>query len=350
MVLFLTQYSGYYGIKRNGYEMIGNYEYPLNYEDTGAIDSGGRIIQRAKASVLMLPVHNDDSSKFKLLGHSNNNYGSEYNVEIEEYSFDSSVNYGEEVNAHGVNELVNVNFVNADSNYSDLVPTDSCQFIGDIANGVPKGNSVKVPFGNRWDAKLNDIYCNLNGSLLITHVRKGYIQENINNYISGVFLNGLYNTRFLNKSKSMYLYNIEESEENITSIGDTIELSVKRLPVINLTGKISKSDFDSSKPYIYILRDDVYDNSGLLLCRYDDLDSDLVLQVTDYSSLGNYFSLGGFRMLTKETGFTIFCSSTAPDQLYLCNKTDGNATDVYRLVCQPTDMNKEVEHTLTKLN
>lgn len=85
--------------------MIGNYEYSLNYEDTGAIDQYGNIIQRAKASVLMLPIHNDDNSKFKLLGHSDGNYGSEYDVDIEEYSFDSSVDYNQEVNAIAVYSL-----------------------------------------------------------------------------------------------------------------------------------------------------------------------------------------------------------------------------------------------------
>ena len=79
------------------------------------------------------------------------------------------------------------------------------------------------------------------------------------------FLNGLYYTKFINSNKIMYLYNAEK-EYIIKNIEDTIELQVKRLPVVNLTGKISKDDFDSSKPYIYILREgNSGGNYGLLL-------------------------------------------------------------------------------------
>lgn len=338
----LPEFGGYYGIKRNGYETIGNYEYGLVYENTGAIDEEGNIIQRAKASVLMLPINNADKSKFKLLGHSDGNYGSNYDVEIEEYSFDSSVGYGQEVDARGVYELVNVNFVNADSNHSDFIPTDSCQFIGTIYHKEDKV-STTLPFGNKWDAKCNDIYCKLNGSLSITYDKKDYMSININYYISDAFYSGVYNTRLLSSNKSMYLYNVTNLLNNI-SIKDSIDISVKRLPVINLTGRLSKSDFDSSKPYIYILRDgDIGSSRGLLLCRYNELDSDLILQVTD-----NYGS-GQYKRLTEPTSFTIYCSSTEPDNSYSCNKNDGNATDVYRLVCQPTEMNEEVQYTLTKL-
>lgn len=340
----LPQYKGYWGIKRNGYELIGNYEYPYMSEDTGAVDSQGRIIQRYKVSVLMLPIHNADSSKFKLLGHSNGKYGSDYDVEIEEYSFDSSVDYGQEVNANGVYGLVHVNFVNADSNHADLVPTDSYQFVGRIDNKVTvedKFRYIEIPFGTRWGDKLNDIYCNLSGSLRLVNNSKKYINKNVDHYISRIFWNGLYNTRFLSSNKSVYLYNTD-GIQNI-NISDTIELGVKRLPVINLTGRVSKSDFNSSKPYIYILRDGEAGGYGLLLCKYADLDSDLILQVTDHNASGDYMKL------TKKTSFTIYCSSTAPNESYLCDKNDGNATDVYRLVCQPTEMNEEVQYTLTKL-
>ena len=343
----LTQFNGHFGIKRNGYEMIGYYSYPLEYEDTGAIDLYGHMIQRAKASVLMLPIHNDDSSKFKLLGHSDGEYGSEYDVELEEYSFDSSVDYGQEVNAKGKYGLVHVNFVNADNNHADLVPTDPCQFIGRIFNRIPVGDTVSskiIKFGNNWDTGLlNDkIYCNFNGYLHIDYDYKGYTDNNIKYYIGGALTNGLYNTRFIDNNKSMYLYNVEELKD--ISIPDNLELSVKRLPVINLTGKLLKSDFDSSKPYIYILRDNsVYKNKGLLLCKYDDLDSGLILQVADDRSSGDR------RKVTSQISFTIYCSSTEHNEFYLCNKNDGNSVSVYRLVCQPTEMNEEVQYELTKL-
>ena len=161
-------------------------------------------------------------------------------------------------------------------------------------------------------------------------------------YFNSIFCNGLYNTRFLSSNKSVYLYNTDVIQD--IDISDTIELGVKRLPVINLTGRVSKSDFNSSKPYIYILRDGDFGDYGLLLCKYADLDSDLILQVTDRDA-----SSGDYRKLTKQTSFTIYCSSTAPNKSYLCDKNDGNATDVYRLVCQPTEMNEEVKYTLTKL-
>ena len=333
----LPQFEGYYGIKRNGYETIGNYEYGLVYEDTGAIDEQGNVIQRAKASVLMLPPFNASDSRFKLLGHSDGNYGSAYDVDIEEYSFDSSVGYGQEVDARGVYGLVHVNFLNADSKHADLIPTDSCQLLGKISHREGSVSSEPM-FGNKWGAKCNDIYCKLNGKLSIAYDKKHYMDRSVDSYIGGVFILGIYNTRFLSSNKSMYLYNVD-NVLNI-SIKDSINIGIKRLPVINLNGRISKSDFDSSKPYIYISRDN---SSGLQLCNYTDLDSDLVFQVTDSS--GSY----KYRKLTKEISFTIFCSSTEPDSNYLCDKNDGNATDVYRLVCKPTEMNEEVQYTLTKL-
>lgn len=335
----LPQFGGYFGIKRNGYQKIGNYEYPLVYEDTGAIDNEGNIIQRAKASVLMFPLINAGDNKFKLLGHSDGNYGSNYDVEIEEYSFDSSVDYGQEVDASGVFGLVHVNFVNADSNHADLIPTDSCQFLGKIVHREGSVSS-EPPFGVKWGAECNDIYCKSNGKLIIDG-KKHYMDRSVDSYLGMTFLYGIYNTRFLSSNKSMYLYNVENVLGNI-SIKDSIDISVKRLPVINLTGRLLKSDFDSSKPYIYILRDDT-DDYGVQLCNYTDLDSDLVFQVTD-----NYGS-GKYKRLTEQTSFTIYCSSTGPDENYSCNKNDGNVTDVYRLVCQPTEMNEEVQYTLTKL-
>ena len=341
----LPQYNGFYGIKRNGYDMIGNYEHGTSIEDTGAVDSQGNIIKRCPVSVLMLPIHNDDSSKFKLFGHSDGNYDSEYDVEIEEYSFDSSVDYGQEVNARGVYDIIHVNFVNADSNHADLVPTDSCQFIGSILNSITiEGNTSvnEVYFGTRWGDELNDIYYNLSSKLSITSDKKTYTDSYINSYLDLLFSNGLYNTRFLSSNKSMYLYNTDD-KQSISNISDTIELGVKRLPVINLTGRLLKSDFDSSKPYIYIIRDDAINSYGLLLCMHHELDSDLILQGSDSSGYAKY------KKLTKETSFTIFCSSTGGDKVFKCDKNDGNATDVYKLVCQPTEMNEEVQYTLTKL-
>ena len=140
----------------------------------------------------------------------------------------------------------------------------------------------------------------------------------------------------------MYLYNIEGNDKHV-NISDTIELAVKRLPVINLTGKLLKSDFDSSKPYIYIVRDSDETNNGLILCNYDDLDSNLVLQVTDKSN-----EPGKFRELTMEASFTIFCSSTAPNDKYQCLRGD-NSVDIYKLVCNQAKMNGQVRYTLTKI-
>lgn len=336
----LPQFGDYFGIKRDWYQKIGNYEYPLFYEATGAIDEYGNIIHRAKASVLMLPPLDTTSNRFKLLGHSDGNYGSNYDVDIEEYSFDTSVDYGQEVEARGVFGLVHVNFVNADSNHADLIPTDSCQFIG-VINNRAGSVSTELNFGNKWDAECNNIYCRLNGKLSVAYNKKHYMNSDTDTYLSMVFLNGIYNTRFLSSNKSMYLYNVENVLGNI-SIKDSIDISVKRLPVINLTGRMSKSDFNSSKPYIYIVRDDSGDY-GLHLCNYNDLDSDLVFQVTDDHGTGKY------KKLSEQTGFTIFCSSTEPDNNYSCNKNNINVTNIYRLVCNPTGMNEEVQYTLTKL-
>ena len=339
----LPQFNGYFGIKRNGYEMIGYYSYPLEYEDTGVIDLYGHMIQRAKASVLMLPIHNDDSSKFKLLGHSDGNYGSEYDVDIEEYSFDSSVDYGQEVNAKGKYGLVHVNFVNADNNHADLVPTDSCQFIG-FTDYRSKEDSSYTPttLGYKWEAKCNDIYCTLEGVLQSRYNLRNYIDSSIRTYIINSLNYSAYNTRLIS-SKSMYLYNVEQ---NISiKLSDTVELGVKRLPLINLTGKLLKSDFDSSKPYIYIAKNKVNSKFGTLLCMYDDLDSDLILQAVDYSMNNN----SNYRKISVDTPFIIYCSSTAPDKSYKWNKDDANAIAVYSLHCSKTEMNEEVQYELTKM-
>ena len=332
----LPQFSGKFGIKRNGYEMIGYYNYPLEYEDTNAIDAYGNRIQRAKASVLMLPINNADNSKFKLLGHSDGNYGSDYDVEIEEYSFDSSVNYDEEVNTTGTHGLIHVNFVNeAGGVFSRLVPTDSCQFIGSVSY-----ESNLVGFGNTWGAECNDIYCNLSGSLHFNYSTKPYY-GNFKKYISSAITKGLYNTRFINKDKSMYLFNMESYKDII--ISDNITLGVKALPMLDLRGKISKSDFDSSKPYIYIVRDSDKTNNGLILCNYDDIDLNLVLHITD-----SFNEPGKYRELTMEASFTIFCSSTAPNDKYQCIRNDASV-DIYKLVCDPAKMNGQVRYTLTKI-
>lgn len=339
------EFSGDYRILRMGYGKTGSYHYPTEFENTGAIDKYGNIIQRAKASVLMLPSDKSTSGDFRLYGYYRQDGRLRTSV-IDNYSFDGSVGYGQEVDADGTYKLCHINFVNADINHADLVPTDSCQFVGRIQNKITVENRVSyinVPFGTIWGDELNDIYCNLSGYLYINYSQKDY-NNNVSGYIDRVFLNGLYNTRFLSSNKSMYLYNVEHILGNI-SIEDNIDIRVKRLPVINLAGKVSKSDFDSSKPYIYIVRDDadVYSDYGLLLCKYADLDSDLILQATDYAGSGIY------RKLTKQTSFTIYCSSSEPNESYLCDKNDGNATEVYKLVCQPTEMNEEVQYTLTKV-
>ena len=356
----LIQYSGNYGIKRIDATSIGfkkGFTEPISAtllgfidgsgvsEETGAVDRYGNIIHKHSVSVLMLPLMNESYySDFVLYGHSDDNYESPYDYIIDRYKFDIPVNYGETVNARGQYEVVKVNFVNVDSKYSDLVPTDSCQFIGTLRNSTGSGSSP-LYFGTRLDGSFNNIYCDRTKGIEVMCVpRKNYIDENINYYIKGAFFNGLYYTKFINSNKIMYLYNTN-GNRNLSTKGDTIDLKVGRLPVINLTGKISKDDFDSSKPYIYILREGYNTSSGLLLFTYDNFDSDLILQVSD--PLVNF--TGNCYKLTSRTTFTIYCSSTAPNESYLCNKDDGNATDVYSLVCEPTLYNKEVQYTLTKL-
>lgn len=334
--------DGDFGIKRGGYEMTGRCTVTNNTEYTGAIDKYGNNITRNKVSVLMLPVHNDNSSKFELFGKSNGVSGSDYDIKIEEYSFDSSVNYGEEVNANGVYGLVNVNFVNEDSNHADLVPIYSCQFIGTIGS-VNNGEIIPVPFGNSWGNKLNDkIYCNLNYNLGIVPTLKEYKSLS---YIRTALDNGIYNTRFkytslFNGGESVYLYNT--SNQRDISISDTIELGVKRLPVINF--RILKSDFDLNRPYIYAINNTIGpDGYGVLLCEYNDLESetDLILQVaSNYSSYTN---------LAEDTNFTIFCTSTKPNEDYLCSITDRNVLKVYKLICLQTEMNEDVQYTIRKL-
>ena len=165
-------------------------------------------------------------------------------------------------------------------------------------------------------------------------------------YIVLALRQGIYNTRFkdtsfFNGGKSVYLYNIEN--KRTISISDTIELGVKRLPVINL--RISKSDFDPNRPYIYAINNiDGYDyGAGVLICEYNDLESEseLILQVA--SSKNSYTNL------TEEIRYTIFSTSTKPDKDYLCNKDDRNRVNVYRLICQPTEMNEDVQYTILKL-
>ena len=336
----ISLFDGNYKISRNGYTRNGIYNYPTEFENTSAIDEYGNIIQRAKASVLMLPSDNVDSDNFRLYGIKiNGGYR-----EIGYYIFDSSVSYGQEVDADQTNVLCHVNFVNADSNHANLVPTDSCQFVGTIKykyNPNIDTYDRVVPFGKKWGIACNDIFFpKYSDDLLIENKLKGYL--GFDKYIQSSLFRGMYNTRFINKDKQMYLYNIEGNDKHV-NISDTIELAVKRLPVINLTGKLLKSDFDSSKPYIYIVRDSDETNNGLILCNYDDLDSHLVLQVTDKSN-----EPGKFRELTMEASFTIFCSSTAPNDKYQCLRGD-NSVDIYKLVCNQAKMNGQVRYTLTKI-
>lgn len=334
------EFSGNYDIRRNGYGTTGIYNYPTEFENTGAIDNYGNIIQRAKASVLILPSDNANSNGFSLSG-SYIQDGRTNIVTIEKYSFDDSVDYGQDVDANGTNKFCHVNFVNADSNHADLVPTDSCQFVGTIKSkrnqSITTYNNV-VPFGKNWGAECNDIYFpKYSDDLLITNKLKSYFD--VDNYIqSSLYNTGIYNTRFINKDKQMYLYNIE-GDDKYVNINDTIELAVKRLPVINLTGRLLKSDFDSSKPYIYI-----GSTTNCFICNYDDLDSDLIFQIVDKSNSSEA------QKLTKKTNIPIFCSSTAPNDKYSCIRNDGNATEVYMLCCEPTEMNEEVQYTLIKHN
>lgn len=335
----ISLFDGNYTISRNGYARNGIYKYQTEFENTGAIDEYGNVIQRAKASVLMLPSDNVDSDNFRLYGITlNRDY-----TEIGYYIFDGSVSYGQEVEVTGRDTLCHINFVNADSNHADLVPTDSCQFVGTIKG--KRNQSINtydriVPFGEKWGIECNDIYFpKYSDDLLVKTELKKYIDVD-NKYMQYSLRIGLCNIRLVNKDKPMYLYNIEGDNRNI-NISDTIELAVKRLPVINLTGKLLKSDFDSSKPYIYV-RKGTWTNI-CLLCNYDDLDSDLIFHIVDYT--GNYI----YQKLTKQTNISIYCSSTAPDLKYLSNLNDGNATKVYELVCKPTEMNEEVQYTLTKV-
>ena len=325
------EFSGDYWILRFAYGTAGRYRYPIEFENTGAIDGYGNIIKRAKASVLMLPSDNVDSDDFRLYGYYRENGRIRTSI-IDNYSFDSSVGYGQEVDADGTNVLCHINFVNADSNHADLVPTDSCQFVGKISNMESSNIYTEIPFGKKWGIECNDIYFPKKyNDIVVRSALKSYID--IDDYIIYSLTFGLCDIRLVNKDKPMYLYNIEDTDDRHIDISDTIELAVKRLPVINLTGKLLKSDFDSSKPYIYAKKRNLGRNS--LLCNYDDLDSELILQV------GSKLSI--------QTNFEIYCSSTAPDAQYKCNLTDGNATKVYDLVCQPTEMNEEVQYTLTKV-
>ena len=239
-VNYSPEYSGYYGIKRevNGYWFTGNYEYPFEREDTKAVDEFGHIIQRDKASVLMLPTPNDNNGEFWLMGHSDGKYGDNYNLGIEKYKFDISVNYGEEVNAYGIgrgiHDIVHVNFVNADSNHADLIPTDSCQFLSSLTNDDGGFNKI-IPFGTKWDCGFNDIYCNVTGSIGSVNS----LRQKTSGYRSYIFnsIHGFaYNTKHLDNTKDMYLYNLEPNYNlDIKEIGDSITIPVKRLPVLDLS-------------------------------------------------------------------------------------------------------------------
>ena len=327
------EFSGSYLITRNEYETTGIYNYPTEFENTGAIDNYGNIIQRAKASVLMLQSDNANSNEFVLGGVYEKN-GKSYSSKIDNYSFDGSVGYGQEVNATSNHVLAHVNFVNADSNHADLVPTDSCQFVGKIGN-MPRSDLYdEIPFGKKWGIECNDIYFPKKyNNIVVKSENKLYID--IDNYIIYSLNFGLCNIKLVNKDKPMYLYNIEDNKRNI-DISDTIDLAVKRLPVINLTEIFVKPDFDSSKPYIYARNIKWGMGRNSLICNYDDLNSEIILQVGT--------------KLSKQTVFEIYCSSTAPDDSYSCNLDDGNAIKKYDLICQPTEMNEEVQYKLTRFS
>ena len=339
----LPKFGGHFGIERNGYKKIGNYTYHLEFENTGAIDLRSNIIQRAKVSVLMLPIHDDNSSKFKLYCHSDGKYNSSFSEMLEEYSFDSSANYGEEVNARGVCDIVHVNFVNADSNYADLVPTDSCQFLSVlVSTGYYIGGDI--PFGYKWDSGLNDIFVDSTGSISTRGSSKLGLYESrkISSYMRGCFSRVAYNTKHIDNTKDMYLYNLDTNYNlDIKEIGDSITIPVKRLPVLDLSGILDINDFDSTKEYIYVSGDP--SPVGYYLTKYSEFSNDIHLQVA--SSDTNPTSLDIERHLY------IFCSSDAPapDDSGMCICNYSNSRTVYDITCKPTKMNEEVQYTLKKM-
>ena len=343
----LPKFSGNFGIKRNGYNVTGYYTCHLEYENTGALDSRNNIIQRAKLSVLMLPIHDDNSSKFKLLGHSAGEYGSSYDVELEEYSFDSSVDYDEEVNARGVYDIVHVNFVNADSNYADLVPTDSCQFLSVLSSTDGHGRGYPIPLGNKWGSGLNDIYTSVTGIIsadnnISNSKIEQYESDKIKNYMRECFPRNAYNTKHIDNTKDMYLYNLDTNYKlDIKEIGDSITIPVKRLPVLDLSGILNISDFDSTKEYIYVSGN--MSMSGFYLTKYSEFSNDIHLQVVSDSR--NPTSLD------NEMHLYIFCSSDAPvpNDRGICSCEYLNSKIVYDITCKPTKMNEEVKYTLKKM-
>ena len=352
-VNYSPEYSGYYGIKRevNGYWYTGNYEYPFEREDTKAVDEYGNIIQRDKASVLMLPIHNDTNGEFWLMGHSDGKYGDNYNLGIEKYKFDTSVSYGEEVNAHGISrgihDIVHVNFVNADSNHADLVPTDSCQFLSSLRSG----NGGIIPFGTKWDCELNDIYCdvttNIGSDNSFSFRVSRYKSDIVRVYIQNSVANFAYNTKHLDNTKDMYLYNLDTNYNlDIKEIGDSITIPVKRLPVLDLSGILNISDFDSTKEYIYIAVDRNHD--GFYLTKYSEFSNDIQLQLVDnFMDIPNHDTPTN---LSKERYIDIYCASEAPDEYGVCRMYPDNSKLIYRITCPPTEMNEEVQYTFKKMN
>ena len=338
---YIPEFTDGFGIKRVGFDKIGYFDSTYEFEETGAVDKFGNFISRAKASVLMLPTDNYDN-KFELFGHSNGEPDSGFDAKIEEYSFDSPIGYGGEVDAKGRFGLAKIKFVNEDARYANLVPTDSCQFIGEIFDDDNRDEIMNTPtnvyLGNNWDTGVNDeVYCCLDSRLYLYYEQKEYTDIRVSSYIRNALTIGLYNTRHFGY-EPMYLYNIcSESLNNIYIRDNTLEIPVKRLPVVNLTGKLSKSRFDPNKPFIYIYITGGT-GKGVFLCMYDDLDSDLIFQVAEH-----------YMGLSSVIRFTIFCSATAPDEYFIKNINSVDDSQVYRLTCQPTEMNEDVLYDLRQL-
>ena len=342
---YVPTFNGGFGIKRDGSEKTGYYDSNFEFEETGAIDLSGNFISRAKVSVLMLPTDNY-GNKFELFGHSNGEPDSDFDDKIEEYYFDGSIGYGEEVDAKGRRGLAKVRFVNEDERYANLVPTDSCQFIGQIFNEDDRdevwNRNTHVYLGSNWDSGVNDeAYCGLDSPLYLNSDMHDYTDRSVDAYIRNSLNIGLYNTRHFGDAP-MYLYNIgRERFDNIYIRDNTLEVPVKRLPVVNLTGRLSKSKFDSYKPYIYIFKPEGKDMPacGVFLCEYKDLDSDLIFQVAE-----------NYRWLSERTEFIIFCSDIKVDSKTSLIILKGMTVSAsYRLTCQPTEMNEDVVYDITPL-
>lgn len=329
-----------FGIKREGSEEMGYLRFSYSdyvFRPTGAVDKFGNAIQRAELSVLMLPTDNYGNS-FELFNYTADAPHGEFGSKLEVYTFDSSVGYGEEIDAKGRRGLAKVRFVNEDERYAKLVPTDSCQFIGQIFDEDDRdeiwGIHEHVYLGSNWDTGINnEVYCGLDSRLYLNYDMHEYTDRSVDKYIRNALTFGLYNTRHFGDA-SMYLYNISsESLDNIYIRDNTLELPVKRLPVVNLTGKLSKSRFDPNKPYIYIFKNEGYEmpKHGVFLCEYKDLDSDLIFQVAD-----------NYRWLSEMTKFVIFCSAIKPNEDFLRGTDDTEFSYVYKLTCQSTEMNEDV--------